>query len=303
MHRVLSGALRLENFSLAIADLPERLHGTKLVHLSDFHYDGLRLSDKMLHEAIEASNRAEPDIIVLTGDYVTTDPAPVRDLARFLQRLNPRVGIYACMGNHDLIYSHSRAEITDALTRAGIQVLWNEVTYPWGDGLAIVGLADFWSGEFKPSRALKYVDPDTPRVVLSHNPDTAKPLKRWRVDLQLSGHTHGGQIRIPGIGPAASCLKPLRRITPKSIRRFIPYMSACNRVVEHWEWAAGLHRVGDNLMYVNRGLGTYFPGRLFCPPEVTVMTLKATDRKPLDPDGWGSTIGAGSVEGRGYGDE
>jgi hypothetical protein len=108
---------------------------------------------------------------------------------------------------------------------------------------------------------------------LSHNPDTAEKLQNWRIDLQLSGHTHGGQIVIPGIGPLFAWVRKIGYFIPKPIRKFIPFVSACDRVVTHWEWASGLHSVGSNLLYVNRGLGTYAPGRLFCPPEVTVITL------------------------------
>jgi predicted MPP superfamily phosphohydrolase len=108
--------------------------------------------------------------------------------------------------------------------------------------------------------------------VLSHNPDTAALLQPWRVDLQLSGHTHGGQIVIPGLGPLPRRIDQLRRRLPRRWRR--GYLSdRCAKVVRHWEWSQGLHQVGDNQLYVNRGLGTYLPGRLWCPPEVTVIRL------------------------------
>ena len=111
-------------------------------------------------------------------------------------------------------------------------------------------------------------------MFLSHNPDTAKVLQKWRVDLQLSGHTHGGQIRLPFLGPLPQFQKPIRRLIPKFLRPVVPFMAECHKIVECWEWSQGLHQVGNNYLYVNRGLGTYFPGRLFCPPEVTVITLE-----------------------------
>ena len=135
---------------------------------------------------------------------------------------------------------------------------------------------DYWSTEFNIKSTLSQLDTETPRIVLSHNPDTAQLLKYWRVDLQLSGHTHGGQITIPGIGPVVSQYKKIRRSIPKSIRHKIPFMRKdCAKVVRRWEWAQGFHQVEKNQLYVNRGLGTYFPGRLFCPPEVTMITLVA----------------------------
>lgn len=273
MHWVFSGSLKVEQVTVAIADLPTSLQGTKLVQLSDLHYDGRKLSEQMLAAAIEASNQAEPDLVLLTGDYITDDPKPIYPLVQRLKHLQSRAGIYGILGNHDHYYRHSKAEITKALTSIGVQVLWNELAYPLGSELPLVGLADFWSREFKPAPVMNQLDPKTPRIVLSHNPDTAELLQQWRVDLQLSGHTHGGQVVIPGFGSIAVLLQKVQRHLPASIQPWVPYMKECVRVVKHWEWAQGLHQVGANQLYVNRGLGTYPPGRLFCPPEVTVITL------------------------------
>jgi predicted MPP superfamily phosphohydrolase len=274
MHRLLSGKLSVEPLTVEIADLPESLRGTTIVQLSDLHFDGLRLSEALLAEAIDASNRIEPDLVVLTGDYVTDDPAPIHELAQWLQKLKSRLGTYAVLGNHDIVPSGAQSEITDALTKVGIQVLWNQIAYPLGADLPLVGLADLWSREFKPVPVFASLHQEIPRIVLSHNPDSAVRLQPWRVDLQLSGHSHGGQIVIPGMGPFPTWYQTVRRYIPKRLHRWVPYMREdCYKVMQHWEWAQGLHHVGGNLLYVNRGLGTYLPGRLFCPPEVTVITL------------------------------
>jgi predicted MPP superfamily phosphohydrolase len=273
MHWILSGPLSVERLTIAIADLPASLKGTTLVQLTDFHYDGLRLSEEMLSEAIALVNQIEPDLIVLTGDYVTDDPDPIHQLVRRLKHLQSRLGTYAVLGNHDLYYRRSQAIVTEALTSIGIKVLWNEIAYPLGAELPLVGLADFWSREFAPRPVMQQLDAKTPRLVLSHNPDSAEDLRQWRVDLQLSGHTHGGQIVIPGFGPAPVLLEKLRDNLPKPLWNWIPFMKECSRVMKYWKWAQGLHQVGTNQLYISRGLGTYLPGRLFCPPEVTVITL------------------------------
>jgi uncharacterized protein len=274
MHWLLSGPLSVEKLTVKIAGLPASLQGTKLVQMSDLHYDGLRLSEEMLEKAIAVSNEAEPDLILLTGDYVTDDPTPIQKLVLRLKHLQSRVGICAVLGNHDIYYKRSKAEITDALTSIGVTVLWNEIAYPLGKELPIVGLGEYWTKEFNPTPVMNQLDPATPRIVLSHNPDTAEILKQWRVDLQLSGHTHGGQIVLPGVGPLVLHYSKLTRKLPRKLRRLVPILRAdCSKVVRHWEWAEGFHQVGTNQLYVNRGLGTYAPGRLFCPPEVTVITL------------------------------
>ncbi|NEO31097.1 MAG: metallophosphoesterase [Symploca sp. SIO3C6] len=270
-----SEPLSIENVKVAIANLPNSLQGTKLVQLSDFHYDGFRLSEKVLAQAIAATNEAQPDLVVLTGDYVTHAPEPIYELVKHLKYLQSRTGVYAVLGNHDLHHRDSKAKITNALTSIGVRVLWNEVAYPLGPELPLVGLADFSWWRFNPAPIMNQLDPKKTCIILSHNPDSAEFLQPWRVDLQLSGHTHGGQIVIPGLGPLPKIMQILQHYLPRAWRRRIPYMSKCSNIVKHWEWSQGLHQVGANQLYVNRGLGTYSPGRLFCPPEVTILVLKS----------------------------
>lgn len=266
--------LKVERLTIAITDLPSALVGLKLIQLSDLHYDGLRLCDQLLEQAISVSNQENPDLVFLTGDYITDDPTPIQALSDQLKSLNSKIGIFACLGNHDIYYSNARTKVTEALKSAGIEVLWNAIATPFGPHFPIVGLADYWSRDFRTGLAIMdQLDPSIPRIVLSHNPDTAEILKKWRVDLQLSGHTHGGQVFIPGLGSAPILGQQLRQVIPKSIQKFIPYLRQCSQVVKNWQWAQGYHCIGNNQLYVNRGLGTYFPGRFFCPPEITVITL------------------------------
>ncbi len=274
MHWLLSGPLSIERLTVKIAGLPESLAGKKLVQMSDFHYDGLQLSEEMLEQAIAASNQLKPDLVLLTGDYVTTSAAPIHDLALRLKQLQSQAGIYAILGNHDTYYKHSKNEITNALTNIGVNVLWNQIAYPFGKELPFVGLADCYSPDFNPTAVMEQLDPEIPRIILSHNPDTAELLAKWRVDLQLSGHTHGGQIVIPGLGPMLNYYKQILPNIPMKVRNYFPFLQRNYLIIRHWEWAQGLHQVGNNQLYVNRGLGTYLPGRLFCPPEVTEIILQ-----------------------------
>ncbi len=273
MSGIFSQTLSIERLTVAIADLSPSLNGIKLAQLSDLHYDGESLSEELLSDTIEFINQEKVDLVLLTGDYITEDYKPIYELAKRLKYLQSSRGIYAVLGNHDIFYPQARKKVTEALISVGIEVLWNAIATPFGEELPLVGLADYWSREFNPYPIMSSLNPNTPRIVLSHNPDTAAILQQWRVDLQLSGHTHGGQVIIPGFGPAPIILQYLRRHTPKVLQKFIPYLKECSSVVKYWEWGMGLHQVKGNLLYVNRGLGTYFPGRLFCPPELTLIQL------------------------------
>ncbi len=273
MPLIITEPLKIETINIAITNLPPSLIGTKIVQLSDLHYDGVRLAENLLAEAISLSNAEEPDLVFITGDFVTDDPTPITQLALRLRELKSKFGIYGCLGNHDSVAKDSEKQIVEALAKVDVTVLWNDVVYPLGEELAIVGLPDFWSKEFQPGQIFPKIPAHIPRIVLSHNPDSAKVLQKYRVDLQLSGHTHGGQVVIPGYGAAPILLQKIRKSTPKFLRNYIPYLRECSSVVQYWQWSEGWHQVGKNQLYVNRGLGTYAPGRFCCPPELTVITL------------------------------
>ena len=271
---IFTESIKVEKIAIAIKDLPSHLSGTKIVQLSDLHYDGIHLTTPILDRAIALSNDLNPDLVFITGDFVTDNPEPINELATHLRNLRSKYGVYGCLGNHDLVPNTAKQEIIEALGRIELKILWNEVIYPLGTELAIAGLPDFWSPEFKPATVLEQIPPDIPRIVLSHNPDSARVLKQWRVDLQLSGHTHGGQIVIPNYGPLVSVLPKIRQRVPRQLRNHLPYIRDCAKVTRHWNWSEGWHQVGRNQLYINRGLGTYFPGRINCPPEITLITLE-----------------------------
>ncbi|MFM8006799.1 MAG: metallophosphoesterase, partial [Dolichospermum sp.] len=118
-----------------------------------------------------------------------------------------------------------------ALTKVGIKVLWNQIAYPLGNKLPLIGLADVYSREFNPEPIMNQLDSTKPCIVLSHNPDTAEILQKWRVDLQLSGHTHGGQIVIPGLGPAIIYYTKIFKKIPRKISRKLPFLQKSHSIL------------------------------------------------------------------------
>ncbi|MEM9807361.1 MAG: metallophosphoesterase [Cyanobacteria bacterium P01_D01_bin.56] len=274
MRPLFSGPLTVEALQIPIRDLPANLEGKVIVQLSDFHYDGERLSDRMLQDAIATIPTLNPDLVVFTGDFVTTVPDPIHKLATQLSTITQAYPTLAILGNHDHWCSDAGPTITEALSQIGVTVLRNQITFPFGPDLPIVGLNDYYHPDFSLD-ILNQLPPDLPRIVLSHNPDTAELMMPWRVDLQISGHTHGGQIVIPGFGNLAERWFKFRTGLPQFIRKSnLPYLGDhCAKVFTHWEWAMGLHTVGQNTLYVNRGLGSYAPGRFFCNPEITAIAL------------------------------
>lgn len=296
MYPLRTGFLTIETLDVSVENLPYGLDGLKIIQMSDFHADKVGLFDGLLDQAIAASNREFPDLVVLTGDFITSKTAPLDRLMNDLKRLESRYGTYAILGNHDVYPFDLRSAVLESLSQAGIQVLWNEVIYPCGPGLAIVGFADVRSREFCPSQVMPQIPPEIPRIVLAHNPDCATALKDWRVDLQLSGHTHGGQICFPGLGSLPSIAARSYRALPSRLQRRLPGFQRISRISQNWDWEQGYHAVArnplettdrvtptsPNRLYTNRGLGTYPPGRLFCTPEVTRISLyRKSTAKPL----------------------
>jgi len=260
-----------------------------LVHLTDFHWDDrpIRMTSQMMDEIIQKTNDLEPDIILLTGDYVQSNPKPIGEFAeRWLSKLKSKFGIFAVLGNHDYKTLDSESLIESTLKKkVGIRVLTNECVMMKELPLELIGLGDLTSGHFFPEKVLPKdpsKDHNITRICLSHNPDTARTLSHWRVNLTLSGHTHGGQIIIPSFGPLHSILMKVISSLPVVFRNLIPSKIRYQifGVVKNWKWGSGLHKVernaplvGWNYLYTSRGLATHPPMRLFCDPEIAVLTL------------------------------
>ncbi len=258
-YRVEPTWLELNRFDVPLADLPTAFDGFRLAQLSDFHASR-QVTPGYLNEAVDLALAQHPDLIVLTGDFIHKGYRYVERVAQVLARLTAPEGVYAVLGNHDFSvrnalgfrrYRHLHRAVATALGRHGIRVLHNEaILLRRGDGhVTLVGVEDLWSRVCDLDQAFAGVDPSAACIVLAHNPRTVERLNGRRCDLMLSGHTHGGQIHVPGLG---------RPVLSKKARRF----------------AAGFYRHRNTYIYVNKGVGFGFRFRFGVRPEVTVITLR-----------------------------
>jgi predicted MPP superfamily phosphohydrolase len=239
--------------ALPVARLPDRLLGRTLIQISDHHF-GPDVDDGYLRRALEFVSSLEPDVLVITGDFMTCcGPECIDQAARGLAHLRPaRLASLAILGNHDYGHTYKRGDVADRLsgrlTDLGITVLRNDVRDI--AGLQVEGLDDLWGPNFEPRRVLPRLDRDRAAVVLCHNPDAADlPVWSGYSGWILSGHTHGGQCRFPFLG------------TP-----LIP--------VNNPLYVRGAVDLGDGRqLYINRGLGHLLRVRFCVRPEITVFTL------------------------------
>jgi uncharacterized protein len=237
---------------LPVRGLPAALEGLVACQISDCHVDRDEDLERLLL-AVRAANQQRPDLIFLTGDYFTGPQTMRRYLPAFrnaVSELAAGLGVYAVAGNHDHWSSFER--IAEALGLAGVRVLANEShrLHVRGEALSVVGIDDLWSRRAEPSRAFARVRPGECTIVLAHNPDTALYARHLSPGVMLSGHTHGGVVRLPFYG------SPLKLLMIGK------------------DFYAGLNRYRDFYIYTNRGLGTYWLRiRINCRPEVSRFNL------------------------------
>ncbi|MBC7234618.1 MAG: metallophosphoesterase [Chloroflexi bacterium] len=245
--------LQVERVRIPIPHLPEALEGLRIVQLSDIHlypYTDLDLA----RQAVSLAAAQRPDLVALTGDFVLKSAEAIDDLAPVLAQLNPRLGIYAVLGNHEMWLDP--APVMAGLARFSIPTLINRGLHlgVGGASLYVAGLDDGWSGHPDLSLALAGRPADAVTLLMAHEPDLAdETVRDGRVHLQLSGHSHGGQVRLPGVGAL-----------------LLPFMAR--------KYDQGLYRLtsgsGGLWLYTNRGIGVNNPPvRFGCRPEVTLFTL------------------------------
>lgn len=241
--------LQVESVSIPLPSLPSDAQSTRLICLSDFHlhpYTQIGL----IQECVRIVNRLDADLVCLLGDYVFERADSIFELAPVLAKISARLGVYAVLGNHDLWTDPGL--VASTLEQEGIPVFENEhITLDLADGeLVLAGLQDGWSGHPDLDAALHGVPDELPVVLMMHEPDFADQYKQdSRVDLQLSGHSHGGQVRLPGIGAP-----------------FLPQYGQ--------KYDQGLFEPGGMLLYTTRGIGVIGPPLRFnCRPEISMLTL------------------------------
>ena len=229
----------------------------RILHLSDFHAS-LLVPLSMIHHAITAGLAEKPDLICLTGDFIThRQDFDADEYAAALRRLSAAAPTFAVLGNHDggewasrHLGNRDHRTVDRILEDGGVELLHNRSAMPEvrGEGINLVGVGDLWSDEIDAERAFREVRSGRPTVLLAHNPDSKDELRRNRWDLMLSGHTHGGQIIIGFDGA-----------------RYAP--------VEDKRYVAGLKSWGTRQIHVTRGVGNIAGVRFRCRPEASVLTV------------------------------
>jgi len=240
--------LETTRVEIPVPELGPGMDGLRVALIGDFHlYPHTRL--EFIRQVVEEAIRLKPDLVVLAGDFVQGEVEVIWDLAPELGRIDSALGSFAVLGNHD--HWKGPDVVALGLRKSGIQVLHNTglPIHFQGTELFLAGVDDAWSGRPDLQAALDRHRDGLPVLLLSHEPDPADGYCRDpRIAIQLSGHSHGGQVRIP-FGRSPFC-PPLGR-----------------------KYDMGLYRVRQAFLYTNRGIGVTVPIRINCRPELTEIVL------------------------------
>ena len=241
--------LHIDRQTIAVPRLPAAFRGLTVAFVTDIHH-GPFVSEADVAAVVRTTLALAPDLIVLGGDYSLRDGKYIAPCFELLGALSAPLGVYGVLGNHD--YLHGLAETRAAMARAGVVELTNRgvpVTLG-GATLHLAGVDDLWHGAPDVAAALRGVPASAACLLLSHNPDVAETLRDRRVGLVLAGHTHGGQIVLPGYGAP---------LVPSRYGQ---------------KYAHGLVEAPETQVYVSAGTGmTVLPVRVGCRPEITRITL------------------------------
>ncbi|MDQ3088316.1 MAG: metallophosphoesterase [Acidobacteriota bacterium] len=242
-----ANTLSVEKIEIRLKRLPKNLEGFRLVHLSDIHHSPFT-DIEHISRAVSIANSLQPDVFVLTGDYVSHESSYIAPMAEVLGKLESEFGTFACLGNHD--HWTDAEMVTNLMREANIKVLINEgFRFTAKDAsFWLAGVDDYMVGKTDLRAALRGSFPDEMIMLLAHNPIIVRRAARVGVDLMLSGHTHGGQIKLRD-----------------DEKRILPRRKLKN----------GLYRRKDTQIYITRGIGTVvLPVRYGCPPEISLIELQ-----------------------------
>jgi predicted MPP superfamily phosphohydrolase len=242
--------IRLREQSIVIPGLAEELNGLRIVQLTDIHLSPF-LSERELAHAVGMANETNAHLALVTGDMISANRDPLDACLRHLSRLRAEAGIYGCLGNHE-IYAYAEDYATEEGARLGIRYLRRQAErLKFGGGVLNLAGVDYQRFHEPYLRgAEKLVEPRMLNVLLSHNSDVFPVAAKQGYDLTISGHTHGGQVRVE-----------ILREDLNIARFFTPYVD-------------GLYRQGNQSVFVSRGIGTIgMPARLGAPPEVALLRL------------------------------
>ncbi len=246
---------RVDELVLTLPEEARGLDGLRIVQISDLHITQ-DSSQEWLARVIELTQAQNPDLIVVTGDIVELDLPDHGGVLNPLKQLRARYGVYSILGNHDYFRDES-PRLVELLRELGMPALMNEnvVIKQGGSALLLAGVTDPASTNFPPAlqpspeRAMVQAEATQYKILLSHQPKLAEQAAAVGYDLQLSGHTHGGQ--------------------------FYPWCFVTETLLTYNK---GLYRVGDMQLYVNQGTGAWIPLRWGTHPEITLITLRAPQK-------------------------
>jgi uncharacterized protein len=249
------GQVRVENVYLKLPRLTPAFFGMRIAQISDIHMGGWMNAERLEH-VVELVTEQKPDILFLTGDFLighefnSGTETNLQELINVLSPLTKTIPSFGILGNHD--YWTDASAVREMLRSCDIRELTNSVfTLSRGNEiLHICGVDDIWEGDVRLDEVIGQLTDDSVSLLLAHEPDFAdESAATNRFDLQVSGHSHGGQIVFPLIGPP-----------------FLPHLGR--------KYPAGLYQVGNMYQYTNRGVGmARLPVRLNCPPEITIFQL------------------------------
>ena len=248
------GRLSITRQDVSCKKLPPGLDGLRIGLIADLHYRPDQDAG-LLEDVVARIQQEKPDIIALAGDYISADPGVISPMLACLGNMNATHGIFAVMGNHDG-WAGNAAIFRQQFEKAGISFLINQhsVLSIRGESLAVAGTDFVWLGRPDPVKTMRGISKNTPILALVHEPDYFDTMCAAReVTLQLSGHTHGGQCRVP-----------LFDVAPKTVKHGRKYVY-------------GNFSNEDSRLFVTRGVGTSGPRlRFSCPPELAILTLRAS---------------------------